>query len=161
MSFLLYAIGLGIDLFIKIDYIIKLIFVFLNFVGLFILIGIDREYKQIQTSVLVYLFLINIVYRLLIGWNFMVATSFVILLAIIVLKISNLNNINKNDKFNILTLLIYFLCINNAKRVIVIFIISILINLVILLIQKNRKSKILSLSSILMIVFIVCTIFLN
>jgi len=161
LSFLLCSLKFGINIFVGFNYITTLIFLLLNFIGIFILVGIEKEYKKVQSSVLIYLFFINVLYKLFIGWNYINLIGLVMLLIIIFLKINNFKNINENKIFNILTILVYFLCFNDIKFIAITFLVSVLIKLLILIVSKNKEHELLSFCSILMITFVLSTIFIN
>lgn len=150
---------------IEIYKIIEFIFVILFFTSLFIIAGIDKEKRNIQTSLLIYGFILSIGYILYVcTTNQKIVYSYTIYLLAMLLFLS-LNEVlihkKKNSNYLIqnLALVSYMLVFSN----IISFILTIITTAIILLINYTIKKKInkISIGFYLCITNIVFTILIN
>ena len=83
ISFLLLAISMKLNIFSSLYVWIKFTFTILNFIGIFIIIGIYNQYKKLNIPVMIYLFIISLIYNLLVNFNIINISLIVVLFALL------------------------------------------------------------------------------
>lgn len=138
IAFLTLAVSMNLNIYSTLDTWISFIFTILNFIGLFITIGIYKQYKKFNIPVLIYLVIVNVIYNIISTFNLVRIISLIILIALIFLYWKSKN---KSIMLELLISIFYFLSFHEKITIFSTILLCFFISLIVLLFYMI-KSKI-------------------